>query len=139
MCGRPLDVNYASRQELELLDGVGPATSARIVQARPYPAVEDLLRVRGVGPKTLERLRPWAGVIHEPPPPPPPPPPIDPNTATQRELESLPTIGPVLAARIAEGRPYRGVEELLRVRGVGPKTLAAIQPRLLVETRGETP
>lgn len=130
-------MNYASRQELELLDGVGPATSARIVQARPYPTVEDLLRVRGIGPKTLERLRPWVGVLREPPPPPPPPPPIDPNTATQQQLESLPTIGPVLAARIVEGRPYQGVEDLLRVRGIGPKTLATIKPRLGSPAREE--
>ena len=139
VCGRPLDVNYASRQELELLDGVGPATSTRIVQARPYPTVEDLLRVRGIGPKTLERLRPWVGVIREPPPPPPPPAPIDPNTATQQHLESLPTIGPVLAARIVKGRPYQGVEDLLRVRGIGPKTLATIKPRLGFPAREEAP
>src|SRR5215831_18938763 len=40
------------------------------------------------------------------------------NTATAAELEALPGIGPVIARRIVEGRPYRSVEDLERVKGV---------------------
>src|SRR5262249_26250690 len=39
------------------------------------------------------------------------------NTATAAELEALPGIGPVLARRIIEGRPYWSVDELERVKG----------------------
>ena len=46
------------------------------------------------------------------------------------ELEALPGIGPGIARRIVEGRPYRSVEELERVKGIGPKRLEEI--RLLV-------
>jgi DNA uptake protein ComE-like DNA-binding protein len=54
----PVDVNRASVPELERLPGIGPALAARIVQARPFAALDDLARVRGLRPATLERLRP---------------------------------------------------------------------------------
>lgn len=50
------------------------------------------------------------------------------NTATQLELESLPRVGPTLAARIRAGRPYRSVEELDAVKGIGAATLRALRP-----------
>jgi competence protein ComEA len=56
-----LDINRATVEELQQLPGVGPAMSARIVAAReqkPFQSIEDLRRVRGIGVKTLERLRP---------------------------------------------------------------------------------
>jgi competence protein ComEA len=60
-----VDLNSATVEELQRLPGVGPAMSARIVAAReekPFQAVEDLRRVRGIGVKTLERLRPHVTV-----------------------------------------------------------------------------
>ena len=62
----PVDLNLASREDLQSLPGVGPALAARIVDARardgPFASVEDLRRVRGVGRATLERLRPLLAV-----------------------------------------------------------------------------
>jgi competence protein ComEA len=55
------------------------------------------------------------------------------NTATQTELEALPGIGPVIARRIIEGRPYRSVDDLERVKEIGPKRLAEIRPLVTVE------
>jgi competence protein ComEA len=62
--------------------------------------------------------------------------PIDLNRASAEELEQLPGIGPVLAARIVELRRLRGrfqsVEELLDVHGIGPKRLEQIRPYVIV-------
>jgi len=60
--GRPMDVNAASAADLELLPRIGPALARRILEARPFATVDDLVRVRGIGPRTLERLRPLVRV-----------------------------------------------------------------------------
>lgn len=57
---------------------------------------------------------------------------IDINHADVQDLQSLPGVGPVLARRIVEGRPYHDVASLVRVRGIGPRTLQAITPRARV-------
>ncbi len=58
----PICVNRAAVAELCRLPRVGPVTAERIVEERrrggPFRRPEDLLRVRGIGPKTLEVLRP---------------------------------------------------------------------------------
>jgi competence protein ComEA len=60
--------------------------------------------------------------------------PLDLNAATAAELDALPGIGPVLAARIVEHRrqhgPFRRVDELLSVPGIGPRLLARLRPAL---------
>lgn len=57
---------------------------------------------------------------------------IDLNAASPAELEALPGVGPVLAARIAArraaGEPYRSVEELRGVPGVGDGLVERLRP-----------
>ncbi|HDH06494.1 MAG TPA: hypothetical protein ENH01_12460 [Nitrospirae bacterium] len=57
---------------------------------------------------------------------------FDLNTATEKELQSIKGIGPVLAARIIAGRPYRNADDLLKVKGIGPKKLKKIRPYFAV-------
>jgi len=52
------------------------------------------------------------------------------NEADVRALTRLPGIGPALAKRIVAARPFATVDDLLRVRGIGPKTLAALRSRV---------
>ena len=54
-----VDVNAASERLLATLPGVGPVMAARIVAARPFHSLDDLLRVPGIGAVRLEALRPW--------------------------------------------------------------------------------
>ncbi|HYM81070.1 MAG TPA: helix-hairpin-helix domain-containing protein [Candidatus Limnocylindria bacterium] len=61
---------------------------------------------------------------------------LDLNRASERELESLPGIGRVLAARIVEHRlrhgPFTTPEELLGVRGIGPRLFARLRDQVHV-------
>ena len=61
---------------------------------------------------------------------------LDINSAGPRELETLPGIGPVLARRIVEFRaknpPFRRVEEILIIRGIGRRKFEALRNRIQV-------
>jgi competence protein ComEA len=54
------------------------------------------------------------------------------NTASQAELESLLGIGPVKAQAIIDGRPYRSVDEVMRVKGIKEGTFEDIRDRITV-------
>ena len=57
-----INVNTASVDELMLLPRVNEALARRIIAGRPYAKVDDLLKVVGIGPKTIEPLRPRVSV-----------------------------------------------------------------------------
>ncbi|HSG47204.1 MAG TPA: helix-hairpin-helix domain-containing protein, partial [Longimicrobiales bacterium] len=144
----------AGEEELDRLPGVGPGTARAVVQARdslPFVSLQDLLRVRGIGPATLERLAPHlevgrvvgavraasrgrasrgsasgvAGSGGDG---------VDVNRATAEELTALPGVGPVLAGRIVDYRlsngRFRGPEDLLPVPGIGPALLEKMRSHL---------
>ena len=60
---QPLDLDSASAADLDRLPGIGPVLAARIVEHRRvhgrFRHVDELLLVPGIGPRLLERLRPW--------------------------------------------------------------------------------
>ena len=152
-----IDLNRADRAELLQLPGVGPALAERIEayrrENRGFRSVEDLRHVRGVGPATLARLRPWVcveGAEDEPdtetvmasvkrPAAPPAEAKkagalvelIDINKASAADLRKLPGIGPKLSQAIIDERdkaPFKSVDDLRRVHGIGAKTLDRLRP-----------
>lgn len=141
-----ININTASEQELQRLNGVGPAIAKRIVEYRQthgaFSRVEDIVNVRGIGSKTLEKFRSQitlsggggsyvsgsspstsGGLINI-------------NTASESELQKLKGIGPAMAKRIIEYRRTHGafsrVEDLVNVRGIGAKTLEKFRSQITV-------
>lgn len=59
--GELINLNAATSAELQELRGIGPSLAGRIVayrEKRPFQSVDQLTNVRGIGPKTLARIRP---------------------------------------------------------------------------------
>src|SRR5712691_7310906 len=58
---QPVNINTATSEELQQVPGIGPATAQKILQMRksygPFKSVDDLLAIRGLGPKRLEKMR----------------------------------------------------------------------------------
>jgi competence protein ComEA len=166
--GPHLDLNRATRGELALLPGVGPARAQSIddyrAQHGDFGSIDDLRKVPGIGPKTLERLRSslFVGPIAQTKATQTPERPpaagrgvttssgkskketalsaaIEVNQADAATLQKLPGIGPKLSQRIVDERtlrgPFKAVNELRRVPGIGPKTLEKLRPHVVVEHR----
>ena len=54
-----LDLNTASKKELQSIKGIGPVLAERIIASRPYRTVDDLLKVKGISQKKFETIRPY--------------------------------------------------------------------------------
>ena len=63
---RPVDINTADTAALESVPGIGKSLSQRIIAFRekngPFQSVDDLLKVQGVGEKSIQKLRPYLTV-----------------------------------------------------------------------------
>jgi len=144
--GGRVDLNTATQAQLEGLPGVGEATAKKIIAGRPYASVADLSHA-GISKSTIEKISPLV-VAHDGRSTAPPPPaaaaasketskttskstamasngPIDLNTASQKDLESLPGVGEATAKKIIAGRPYSSVADLSHA-GVSKSTIEKI-------------
>jgi competence ComEA-like helix-hairpin-helix protein len=52
-----IDINSASLEELQKIYGVGPVIAKRIIEARPFSSLDDLIKVKGIGEKTLQKIK----------------------------------------------------------------------------------
>ena len=61
-----VDLNRATAADLDRLPGVGPSTAKAIIDHRtrngPFASIDDLLKVKGIGPAKLAEIRPWVRV-----------------------------------------------------------------------------
>lgn len=161
-----LDLNTADRTALEQVPGIGPKLARAIDDHRrdrgAFKSLDDLRGVHGIGPATVEKVRPFVRVEgdsaadlepltlqRKPPTPAPYPraagaprkiqpgePPINVNAAAVEELQRLPGVGPVTAQKIVDTRaaaPFVSVDDLRRVKGIGPKTLDGLRPHVVVK------
>ena len=200
-----ININSASKTDLEALPGVGPATADAIIAARPFKSVAELKNVKGIGEARFEEMLPHvtvkntasqstaigapAGGIsggstgsdkpsaeaqeknrapknartdanvgapetpgsgsskptaeaqeknrsarsatatsnrdHSAK--------VDLNTASKEELEALPGIGPVKAQAIIDNRPYKNVNDVMKVSGIKEGTFDKIKDQITVK------
>jgi len=63
---RMLNINQATAEEFQLLPGIGPSLSRRIVERREtgggFRKIEDIMQVKGIGPKTFEKIKDYLAV-----------------------------------------------------------------------------
>ena len=116
--GRTTDAAEAQMDDLELgaaiaRRGIWAETDAqRLISLREAQRAEERELQEAFGPRAGE--------------------PIDPNTASVDEIMLLPGIGEVLAERIVKGRPYKTIDDLRRVPGVGDKVFAKLRDSLQI-------
>ncbi len=143
----PLDLNKATAEEMvEVLPGVGEATAQKIIIGRPYKSVDDLTKA-GVPAATVEKIRKLVTIAAPSAEPKKaaakamtktkaaaaaPTGKVNINEAKADELETLPGIGPARAKEIIAARPFKSVEDLEKVKGLGKERVDAIRDRVIV-------
>ena len=58
-----IDINTASRAQLETLPGIGPAVAQRIIEGRPYYNSKGLLNIKGIDMQRLKDIEPYITVV----------------------------------------------------------------------------
>ncbi len=133
---RLVNVNTATVQELDKLPNIGLTKARAIVDYRekfgPFQKLEELLNVSGIGQSTLDKI---SGIVtgfssetskenvkSDK---------VKINEATAKEIENLPSIGPIKARDIVSYRethgPFHALSDLMKVNGIGPKTIEKIR------------
>ncbi len=144
--GALVDLNTATEKELDALPGVGKATAEKIIAGRPYKSVDDLAAA-GVSKATIAKIADLVtvgggaaagasgkvkaasakaqetGEAEL----------VNLNTATEKELDTLPGVGKATAEKIIAGRPYKSVDDLAKA-GVSKATIAKIADLVTVGT-----
>ncbi|MGM0165594.1 hypothetical protein IGI39_000536 [Enterococcus sp. AZ135] len=119
-----VDINSASVEELQKLEGVDAPLAQKIIDARPYKTVDELKsKVTGIGDAKLQAIKDQGLAVAESFPEK-----IDLNKASLYDLQFLVGVGAPLAQKIIDARPYQSVDELKdKVVGIGQTKLQDIK------------
>lgn len=142
-----VNLNTATQAELEALPGVGPSLAQKIIAARPFKSVTDLKNVSGIGQSTFDGLKDLVTVgttkaatttetkaktkvkeketkksdkL------------VNLNTASAAQLEGLPGVGPDLAKAIIAARPFKSIDELKKVKGIGRSKFKKLKKHVIL-------
>ena len=132
-----IDLNKATAEELEELPNVGPATAKKIIAGRPYSKVDDLAKA-GVAARVITAIRSKVHVgeaaaakakskTDGDSEPKAKSEKVNINTADSAALEELPGVGPAHAKAIIAARPFKSVDDLERVKGLGKARIDALK------------
>lgn len=155
-----VDINSATEAELKDVKGIGAATAKKIIANRPYHSLDELSKA-GLSPKKINSLKSALTVGGEAAPAPAASAkkekkerktskkeassmgtaslaagPVDLNTADKKAIEELPGVGPSLAASIIAARPYKSVDDLAKVKGIGKAKFAKLKDKVTVSSGG---
>ena len=135
-----VDLNTASQKDLEEIKGVGPATSKKIIAARPYKSVDELKKA-GLSAKQIDSIRPYVMVGAVPAgapataapmakPAPAPAAPAAPAAAAPAKAAKAPAAEKATTAKLAPGEKVNinsaPKEKLDALPGIGPVKAQAI-------------
>jgi competence protein ComEA len=150
-----VNLNTADAAALEALPGIGAATAKAIIAARPIKSFNELDKIRGLGKNRIDALRDLVTTGDEPAP-------VaaktaapktaaakstastkampktaagqkvDINTAAKDDLDALPGIGPVKAQAIIEARPFKTIEDVMKVKGIKEGEFSKIKDLITV-------
>lgn len=142
-----VDLNTADLKTIAALPGISDTLAQRIIDGRPYKKLDDLLAVKGIGQAKIDGLKDLVSFSK-----------VKPvkdetvktdatetaektlinvNKADLKTLITLPGIGEATAQKIIDGRPYKTLDDLGKVKGIGEAKLKGIKDLISFEDKAK--
>lgn len=136
----PVNINKCAPEALQAFPGVGSVLSRRIISRRPYSSLDELVGVQGVSRVVMRMLRQRSSVAERQPVENQVSVPMDEdrldlNSCDEAALRELPGIGAALARRIVSARPFKDVDAVLNIKGIGPSNFPPLRAIMTIRSR----